>query len=93
MRIISQEGLPEPVNVPYDRVAVRLQKVLIEGGEMHRIIAAEGFSTYVLGLYTNLDEAETVFERISSNGCAGMKAYQLPSDHYTERPLPLVPSR
>ena len=93
MRIISQEGLPEPVNVPYDRVAVRLQKVLTEGDERHRIIAIDGINTYLLGIYANFDEAETVFERISSNGCAGMKAYQLPGDHYTERPLPLVPSR
>ena len=93
MRIISQEGLLEPVNVPYDRVTVRLQKTLIEGGEMHRIIAIEGINTYLLGVYTNIDEAETVFERISSAGCAGMNAYQLPGDHYSEGPLPLIPSR
>lgn len=84
MRLISQEGLLEPVNVPYDRVAVRLQKVLIEGGEMHRIIAAEGFSTYVLGLYTNIDEAEIVFEAIISAGRMDKNVFELPKDHYTE---------
>ena len=94
MRIISQEGLPEPVNVPYDRVTVRLQKILTEGAEMHRIIAAEGFSTYVLGLYSSIDEAETVFEQIISAGCIGNKnVFELPKDHYSDEPVVLAPSR
>lgn len=94
MRIISQEGLPEPVNVPYDRVTVRLQKVLIEGAEMHRIIAIEGINTYLLGMYTNIDEAETVFEAIISAGRMDKNVYELPTDHYSsEGPVVLAPSR
>ena len=94
MRIISQEGLPEPVNVPYDRVTVRLQKILTEGAEMHKIIAIEGINTYTLGLYTNLDEAETVFETtIISAGRMDKNVLELPKDHYTEEPLVLAPSR
>lgn len=85
MRLISQEGLPEAVNVPYDRVTVRLQKILTKGDEMHRIIAIEGINTYLLGMYTDIDEAENVFERICSAGCMGMNAYQFPEDHYSEK--------
>lgn len=85
MRIISQEGLPEPVNVPYDKVTVRLQKTLIEGGEMHRIIATEGFCTYVLGSYASLDGAEIVFEAIISAGRMDKNVYELPKDHYSEK--------
>lgn len=85
MRLISQEGLLEPVNVPYDRVTVRLQKILIKGGEMHRIIAIEGINTYLLGMYTDIDEAENVFERICSAGCMDKNVYELPKDHYSEK--------
>ena len=85
MRIISQEGLPEPVNVPYDRVAVRLQKVLTEGDKRHRIIAIDGINTYLLGIYANFDEAETVFEAIISAGRMDKNMYELPKDHYSEK--------
>lgn len=85
MRIISQEGLLEPVNVPYDQVTVRLQKVLIDGAERRRIIAVDGINTYTLGLYTDRDEAENVFERISSAGRMDKNVYELPKDHYSEK--------
>lgn len=96
MRLISQEGLPEPVNVPYDRVTVRIQieSFTVDGPGRRRIIAVDGVNIYTLGLYTNLDEAETVFERISSAGCIGNKnVFELPKDHYSEEPLVLAPSR
>ena len=93
MRIISQEGLLEPVNVPYDRVTVRLQRIMTVDAEF-RISALEGINSYTLGLYTNHDEAETVFEQIISAGCIGNKnVFELPKDHYSEGPLPLGPSR
>ena len=84
MRIISQEGLLEPVNVPYDRVTVRLQKVLI-GDEMHRIIAIDGINTYLLGAYASLNGAEIVFEAIISAGRMDKNVYELPKDHYSEK--------
>ena len=87
MRIISQEGLPEPVNVPYDKVTVRLQleSFTIDGAERRRIIAVDGINTYTLGLYTNLDEAETIFEAIISAGRMDKNVYELPKDHYSEK--------
>lgn len=95
MRLISQEGLPEPVNVPYDRVTVRIQieSFTIDGPGRRRIIAVDGINIYTLGLYTNLDEAETVFEAIISAGRMDKNVFELPKDHYSEGPLPLIPSR
>ena len=96
MRIISQEGLLEPVNVPYDRVAVRLHLETFkdDGATRRRIVAIEGINTYLLGVYSSIDEAETVFEAIISAGFTGNKnAFKLPKDHYTEEPVVLAPSR
>ena len=85
MRIISQEGLLEPVNVPYDRVAVRLQPVMVEDVIMHRIVAINGINTYLLGAYTDIDEAENVFEVIISAGRMDKNVYELPKNHYSKK--------
>lgn len=87
MRIISQEGLLEPVNVPYDRVAVRLHLETFKDDSTtrRRIVAIEGINTYLLGVYTDIDEAENVFEQIISAGRMDKNVYELPKDHYSEK--------
>ena len=68
MRLISQSGLEESVNVPYDRVTIKLQKTLVttDGSYEYRIIADDtgGVYMHTLGRYSNREEAEYVFARI-----------------------------
>ena len=78
MRLISQSGAPEPVNVPYDGVTIKLQKVIVDvvDGEnkyVYTITADDGNRRHTLGWYSTRERAESVFSDIINAGAYSPK--------------------